>query len=164
MIDGGFVAANGRAALRVRSMVASLPRMVELLCMRDQWWLRCRGWSNCFACAIDGGFVAADGRAALRVRTMVASLPRVAELLCVRDRSWLRCYGWSSCFACAIDGGFVDADGRAASHADQQIHTMSLLKREQAKASNSACCSYSSPIVHALSKLPDLEKAQLRDI
>ena len=39
---------------------------------------------------------------------------------------------------------------------------MSLLKREQAKASNSACCSYSSPIVHALSKLPDLEKAQLR--
>ena len=39
---------------------------------------------------------------------------------------------------------------------------MSLLKREQANASNSACCSYSSPIVHALSKLPDLEKAQLR--
>ena len=38
---------------------------------------------------------------------------------------------------------------------------MSLLKREQANASNSACCSYSSPIVHALSKLPDLEKAQL---
>ena len=28
--------------------------------------------------------------------------------------------------------------------------------------SNSACCSYSSLIVHALSKLPDLEKAQLR--
>ena len=48
------------------------------------------------------------------------------------------------------------------SHADRYIHTMSLLKREQAKASNSACCSYSSPIVHALSKLPDLEKAQLR--
>ena len=39
---------------------------------------------------------------------------------------------------------------------------MSLLKMEQAKASNSACCSYSCPIVHALSKLPDLEKAQLR--
>ena len=41
---------------------------------------------------------------------------------------------------------------------------MSLLKREHANASNSACCSYSysSPIVHALSKLPDLEKAQLR--
>ena len=38
---------------------------------------------------------------------------------------------------------------------------MSLLKREQANASNSALCSYSSPIVHALSKLPDLEKAQL---
>ena len=52
-------------------------------------------------------------------------------------------------------------DGRAASHADQQIHAMSLLKREQAKASNNACCSYSNPIVHALSKLPDLEKAQL---
>ena len=48
------------------------------------------------------------------------------------------------------------------SHTDQHIHAMSLLKREQAKASNSACCSYSSPIVHALSKLPDLEKAQLR--
>ena len=48
------------------------------------------------------------------------------------------------------------------SHADQHIHTMSLLKREQAKARNSVCCSYNSPIVHALSKLPDLEKAQLR--
>ena len=63
---------------------------------------------------------------------------------------------------CAIDGGFVDADGRAASHTDQQIHATSLLKMEQAKASNSTCCSYSSPIVHVLSKLPDLEKAQLR--
>ena len=80
----------------------------------------------------------------------------------MRDRLWLLCRGWSNCFACAIDGGFVDGDGRAVSHADQQIHAMSLLKREQAKASNSACCSYSSPIVHALSKLPDLEKAQLR--
>ena len=77
----------------------------------------------------------------------------------MRDRSWLLCRGWSNCFACAIDGGFVDGDGRAASHADQQIHAMSLLKMEQAKASNSACCSYSCPIVHALSKL---EKAQLR--
>ena len=48
------------------------------------------------------------------------------------------------------------------SHADQHIHAMSLLKREQAKASNSACCSYSSPIAYALSKLPDQEKAQLR--
>ena len=48
------------------------------------------------------------------------------------------------------------------SHADQHFHTMSLLKMEQAKASYSACCSYSGPIVHALSKLPDLEKAQLR--
>ena len=74
----------------------------------------------------------------------------------------LLCRGWSNCFACAIDGGFIDGDGRAASHAYQQIHAMSLLKREQAKASNSTCCSYSSPIVHALSKLPDLEKAQLR--
>ena len=79
----------------------------------------------------------------------------------MRDRSWLLCRGWSNCFACAIDGGFVDGDGRAASHADQQIHAMSLLKMEQAKASNSACCSYSCPIVHALSKL---EKAQLRVI
>ena len=76
----------------------------------------------------------------------------------MRDRSWLLCRGWSNCFACAIDGGFVDGDGRAASHADQQIHAMSLLKREQAKASNRTCCSYSSL---ALSKLPDLEKAQL---
>ena len=80
----------------------------------------------------------------------------------MRDQSWLLCRGWSNCFACTIDGGFVDADGRAASHADQQIHAMSLLKMEQAKASNSTCCSYSCPIVHALSKLPDLEKAQLR--
>ena len=82
----------------------------------------------------------------------------------MRDQSWLLCRGWSNCFACAIDGGFVDADGRAASHVDQQIHAMSLLKMEQAKVSNSACCSYSCPIVHALSKLPDLEKAQLRVI
>ena len=80
----------------------------------------------------------------------------------MHDRSWLLCRRWSNCFACVIDGGFVDGDGRAASHADQQIHAMSLLKREQAKASNSTCCSYSGPIVHALSKLPDLEKAQLR--
>ena len=70
------------------------------------------------------------------------------------NRSWLLCRGWSNCFACTIDGGFVEADDRAASHADQQIHAMSLLKMEQAKASNSTCCSYSSPIVHALSKLP----------
>ena len=47
-------------------------------------------------------------------------------------------------------------------HVDQHFHAMSLLKREQAKASNSACCSYSGPIVHALSKLPDLEKVQLQ--
>ena len=47
------------------------------------------------------------------------------------------------------------------SHADQHIHAMSLLKREQAKVSNSVCCSCSSPIVHALSKLPDLEKARV---
>ena len=78
------------------------------------------------------------------------------------DQSWLLCCGWSNCFTCAIDGGFVDGDGRAASYTDQQIHAMSLLKMEQAKTSNSACCSYSCPIVHALSKLPDLEKAQLR--
>ena len=36
----GFIAADGRADLRARSIVASLPR-----------------WSNCFACAIDRGFV-----------------------------------------------------------------------------------------------------------
>ena len=78
------------------------------------------------------------------------------------DRLWLLCRGWSNCFACAIDGGFVDGDGQATSHVDQQIHAMSLLKREQANASNSTCCSYSCPIVHVLSKLPDIEKAQLR--
>ena len=67
-----FVAADGRAALRVRSFVASLPQKVELLCARDRLlrkkkikiklWLRFCGWSSCFACAIDRGFVAANGR------------------------------------------------------------------------------------------------------
>ena len=57
-----FVAADGRAALRVRSFVASLPKKVELLCVRDRLWLRFCGWSSCFACTIDRGFVAADGR------------------------------------------------------------------------------------------------------
>ena len=57
-----FVAADGRAALRVRSFVASLPQKVELLCARDRLWFRSCGWPSCFTCAIDRGFVAADGR------------------------------------------------------------------------------------------------------
>ena len=82
-IDRGFVDADGRAALRARSIAASLPhdgraalrarsivasltRMAELLCVRDRSRLLCRGLPNCFACAIDRGFVDADGRAALR--------------------------------------------------------------------------------------------------
>ena len=96
------------------------------------------------------------------IRDYVGLLPQMSELLCVHDRSWFLCRGWSNCFTCAIDGGLVDVDDRAASHADQQIHALSLLTMEQAKASNSTCCSYSCPILHALSKLPDLEKAQLR--
>ena len=36
----GFVVADGRAALRARSIVASLPRMAELLCVYDRSWLR----------------------------------------------------------------------------------------------------------------------------
>ena len=59
-IDRGFIAANGRAALRARSIVASLPRMAEplclrlivaslprmaeLLCLHDRLWICCRGW------------------------------------------------------------------------------------------------------------------------
>ena len=35
-----FVAADGRAALRTRSIVASLPRMAELLCLCNRSWLR----------------------------------------------------------------------------------------------------------------------------
>ena len=57
-----FVAADGRAALRVRSFVASLLQKVELLCVRDQLWLCFCGWPSCFACMIDRGFVAVDGR------------------------------------------------------------------------------------------------------
>ena len=51
--------------------------------MRDRSWLLCRGWPNCFACAIDRGFVDADGRTALRARSIVGLLPRMAEV-------WLR--------------------------------------------------------------------------
>ena len=38
-INRGFVDADGRAALRVRSIVASLPWMSELLCVRDRSWV-----------------------------------------------------------------------------------------------------------------------------
>ena len=31
--------------------------------MRNRSWVSCRGWPNCFACAIDRGLVVADGRA-----------------------------------------------------------------------------------------------------
>ena len=47
------------------------------------------------------------------------------------------------------------------SRADQHVHAMMLLKKEQGNASSGACCSY-SPIVQALNKLPELEKSQLR--
>ena len=50
-----------------RSIVGLLPRMAELLCMRNRSWLLCRGWPSCFVFAIDRVFVATDGRAALRV-------------------------------------------------------------------------------------------------
>ena len=39
-IDRGFFAADGRTALYARSIVASLPRMAKLLCMRDRSWFR----------------------------------------------------------------------------------------------------------------------------
>ena len=63
----GFIAANGRADLCARSIVASLPRWpncfacaidrgfvdayAELLCVRDRSWVCCRGWPR-FGCAI----------------------------------------------------------------------------------------------------------------
>ena len=50
-IDRGFFAVDGRTALPVRSIVASLTRMAELLCMRDRSWVCCRGWPR-FGCAI----------------------------------------------------------------------------------------------------------------
>ena len=61
-----FVAADGRAALHVRSFVASLPQKVELLCAR-----------------IGCGFVSADGRAASLARSIVGLLLRMVEV-------WLR--------------------------------------------------------------------------
>ena len=44
MIDRGFIAADGVAALRARSIVGLLPRMAELLCERNRSWVCCRGW------------------------------------------------------------------------------------------------------------------------
>ena len=89
--------------------------MAELLCLRDRSWLLCRGWPNCFACAIDRGFVDADGRAALRARSIVGLLPRMAEVW-LRDPRRLhadpRFAQQKAAFACAIDRGFVAADGR----------------------------------------------------
>ena len=80
MIDCGFVAANGRAALLVRSIVALLLRMAELLCLHDRSWLLCRRWPSCFAYAIDRGFVAVDGPVALLARSIVGLLLRMAEV------------------------------------------------------------------------------------
>ena len=45
--------------------------------------------------------------------------------------------------------------------ADQHIHTMNLLKKEHAKATDSGCSSY-APIAKALCKLSDKDKEQLR--
>ena len=71
-IDRGFFAADGRTALRVRSTVASLTRMAELLCVLDRSWVCCRGWPR-FGCAIPED--------------------------CVRDRLCVCCRRW---FGCAI--------------------------------------------------------------
>ena len=46
------------------------------------------------------------------------------------------------------------------SRADQHVHAMMLLKKEHAKSSGASFSH--SPIAQALSKLPDLEKFQLR--
>ena len=64
------------------SIVGSLLQMAELLCVRDQSWLLCRGWPNCCACTIDCDFVDVDGRAALRARSIVGLLPQMAEFGC----------------------------------------------------------------------------------
>ena len=50
-IDLGFVAADGVAALRVRSIWGLLPRMAELLCEGNRSWVCCLGWPR-FGCAI----------------------------------------------------------------------------------------------------------------
>ena len=77
---------DGRTALCVRSIVASLPLMAELLCMRDRSWLFCRGW---------------------------ALLPRIAEVLLRDPELWvdLRFAQKSSDsrFACMIPGLFYKA-------------------------------------------------------
>ena len=46
------------------------------------------------------------------------------------------------------------------SRADQHVHAMMLLKKEHAKSSGASFSQ--GPIAQALSKLPDLEKSQLR--
>ena len=50
-IDRGFFAADGRTALRVRSIVGSLTRMTELLCVCDRSWVCCGGWPR-FGCVL----------------------------------------------------------------------------------------------------------------
>ena len=47
----GLFAAEGRTALRTRSVVASFLRMAELLRLHDRSWVCCCGWSR-FGCAI----------------------------------------------------------------------------------------------------------------
>ena len=52
----GFFAAEGRTALRARSVVASFLWMVELLRLRDRSWVCCRGLvaqSYMIACGSD---------------------------------------------------------------------------------------------------------------
>ena len=57
----GFIAANGRADLHARSIVASLPRWPNCFaCAIDRGFVD--AYAELLACAIDRGFVAADGR------------------------------------------------------------------------------------------------------
>ena len=93
-IDRGFFfAADGRTALRVRSIVASLMRMAELLCVRDRSLFCYRGWPR-FGCVL------------LRMAVVWLCDPRRLRA-CGSE-----VFAAKSCFACAIDRGFVAADGR----------------------------------------------------
>ena len=58
--------AHGKQLGHPRRKKNTLSRMAELLCVRNRSWVSCRGWPNCFECAIDRALVAADGRTALR--------------------------------------------------------------------------------------------------
>ena len=101
-IDRGFFAADGRTALCVRSIVASLTRMAELLCVLDRSWVCCHGWPR-FGCV----------------------LPRMDEVWLCNPRRLRACgsevCAAKSCFACTIDRGFVAADGRGLAARSQKI-------------------------------------------